>query len=695
MMPSYRSTLLLFTALTLACSGEPDGIEEPPPTPTSDTEVVIHDDVFVVDAQELDNIELFEDRIVMPRSSSDALPFLYPGAVLATSAQGGILRRVVEIEETDTEIVALTEPASLTEVFEEATFRISAEELTEYPQDGVVVQPLSSGTPVEFSFDDQIESSNAFDIQLSGDFSVQPDLNLSVSISGSTLQELSVDYSLDFAADLSAHLFASADFSVSDSANLWSSPKRYSYVFVGPVPLVISSQVVLRVGYTWDVDGEVEASGRISNSGSLQASLSYTSQEGWTSSATESLSWPTFYPSWSEQSELAYQVYLQPQLNIEISGILGPYLYVRPAMHFDSVLNPPSQAECDLYARLSLGAGMRLSFFDYQSDDYSVELLARRIDLASCGDLPLFVTTPPITDDNGLVQPSQIVRSDGTVYWSAPSDEVLMGLACGEGEVDDEDEPNLTAFGITSTQPRTTELFEIHSGQLATRSFIDPGYQPLNSGTPFGMARPSVARCGDELYATINPFSSGDGIMRNAMVVTSSGQVIWEGSGRQGMADLACTDNGELLGLLETQNSSGWRSSLWQLTPTIAPLGDIQGPEPQGVMGAHQHPAITHCNGTTFVSTIPIHEGPNTSIRTVDGETIWEGDNTSSVAALECSPAETLYAVVIESGPYVSTLYEVTEEGAAPLREILRWQNSPAGSIPSSYYPPGLVFCGD
>lgn len=374
--------------------------KNPSEATTSDNDVVLNEKVTILKESENNSIQYVSTGrdTVKFIYSVPLLHRLYKEQILVSKWQNGFVVKVLDIKIENNQIVLITRPASLTEIFEkcklDTIIRIN-------PQQVQKIETLRKGLKVEHPYDDlfkvDIEDVILFDsdgneytiydqLKADGHYSFGIDLDFKFAIDNFQLTYLLFKSTITQTGQLDLY----QNVSLLDYENKVDLVKYFLSpitVMVGPVPVVIQPVVRFVVGAEAKFDVQVTST--------LIRQESFTSglelkNGSWQQISESENNFNYKPPSLSAGGLL--KGYAGPQVDLMIYGLIGPYMLVDPYLELDADIQKTPW--WTLYGGLEVGVGVHLEIFDQTLAD---AFYPKVIDLKNT---VAFATEEPPEDNN-------------------------------------------------------------------------------------------------------------------------------------------------------------------------------------------------------------------------------------------------------------------------------------------------------
>ncbi|APF19655.1 Laminin G sub domain 2 [Caldithrix abyssi DSM 13497] len=416
-----RIALILSAYLLLAsCSKNPG-------EPADSDVIVLNNDVTILEESEQNLIEYVS-------SERDTIKFNYSSSLLKRFKkehfiigqwQAGFAVKITEINLENGQIVLITRPASLTEIFEkckvDTTLHLS-------PQQVQKIETLRKGLQVEQPYDDlfQVEINDVTLYDLDGDEYTTHD---QLKASGHYSFGIDLDFKLNIDNFQLTYLLFKSTITQTGQLDLYQNVSLLDYenrvdlvkyylspitVTVGPVPVVIQPVVRFVVGAEAKFD--VQVTSTLIRQESFTSGLEF--KNGVWQQISKADNRFDFEPPSLSASGLL-KGYAGPQVDLMLYGLLGPYMLVDPYLELEAdIRQTPWWA---LNAGLEVGVGVHLELFDQTlADVFYPKVIDLKETVASATTGPPEDNTQPrliaYYPFNGNAKDESGFGNDGTVY---------------------------------------------------------------------------------------------------------------------------------------------------------------------------------------------------------------------------------------------------------------------------------------
>jgi len=306
------------------------------------------------------------------------------GDVLVSSAGRGLLRRITGIRSENGIVYLSTEPASVCQAIEKGSLNFQRDlammmkgAKIQYLVPGVKMRPLlKDGKETQLSF--SIEVPIHDNITLTGELTLAPSIEGVVKINDYTLEYLKMVFVMDEQFELTNTV--DVEFLKFEKEQEFAKVTFPTFtVMVGPVPVVVTPEFVLKLGVNVDVTSELTVG--IIQQLKVTAGLEYASGEWAPISGLEK----SFGHSGPELTNtLAAKAYIKPELSMMIYGVVSPTLSAElyGLLEADLAATP----WWTLYAGLSADIGIKIKVWILTLADYNVNLFDLKYPIADAGN---------------------------------------------------------------------------------------------------------------------------------------------------------------------------------------------------------------------------------------------------------------------------------------------------------------------
>jgi uncharacterized protein (TIGR02145 family) len=310
------------------------------------------------------------------------------GDVIASQAGEGYLRKIIDVDYSDNDVIVKTKQASFVDAIESCDTTFSIELTTDkiaetaYIKKGteVNVSKLKGTDGIEF-IDYNINTSFADGlIEISGNLSIKPILEIELIIDYFSIDKLDVGLGISEECNINAEVNYNVDFEHEE--------KIYGHYFhpylitIFGVPSIVTPEIELFAG--------VSSSCHLGVSSSIYQELSYTAGILYENSKWSQYSEITNSFDYEPPTLLAnanFVAYIRPQLNFKINGVLSPYISGRLFGELDADINETPW--WTLYIGANAYIGIEADIFDNELFDYYTDppLIEYKIPIAQATEV--------------------------------------------------------------------------------------------------------------------------------------------------------------------------------------------------------------------------------------------------------------------------------------------------------------------
>ena len=346
--------LLVGFALALgACQAEPEGRPAAwSPSGEQAGDITIADNVYVVDS---DQVYAGSEELVFYGQSGDDSLARSPGDVLVsgrvTSDSTGFLRKVEAVEQSGGDVVIETSEATLNDVFIKGGF---AREFQPFSDANAMMvgpsgmqdilapgadpaQTVNGGPEFNGGYlrlgNTKLVTDGGLDIELtSGHIDFDPSLYLDASFDWATIERFHIEASGSFDAEMNLRIRSDGYHKLSNKlAKLWESPKAVWTGAIGPVPVVVVTQLELGVDTSATIDGPLEIEVGAGASSWLEVGGLY-DNGSWTKINDHQFTYSFTGPTFVVDAEASIKVLLDAKLKVAFYDLAGPWISIKPGV---------------------------------------------------------------------------------------------------------------------------------------------------------------------------------------------------------------------------------------------------------------------------------------------------------------------------------------------------------------------------
>ena len=486
----FAILLLLCSIIIYSPSCKKDNEDENPQSP--ENEIIISENAKIVDSTLLTNLQVNGTTYTFDHAGGT--PNFTTGDIITGAAFGGYLRKVTSVDITNNKLIVETEDTKLVEAVENGDFQqntsitFQSKSGTTYPNQFLLVNAAEGvqlrGNMIDLDgvilYEGQV---GGIDVKLSipnGSVEFTPEFDFGLKIRKKRIKELHTYAEGLLNMDFQAKLEAGGEFTTQKEINL-ATFKSYLVQFIGPWPVFEVITLSFDAGFSTEnkINGEVNTG--FNSTYQMKYGYEYTNNNGWEQIWEKS---PTFtqYPVQGLfNTDLDLEVYIKPTLTIELYGVIGPGMDVRPYLNFAAnVHNKNIYWNWDLTGGIDGHLLFNAHIFGWQIINYSKEL---------------FDWNTLIASDNGVIQSGQTPM----VTTNSISNITMTSSTCG-GNVIDQGNSSVTARGVcwsTSSFPTTSDSHTTNgigtgsftsniTGLIANTTYYVRAYATNSAGTTYG-----------------------------------------------------------------------------------------------------------------------------------------------------------------------------------------------------------------
>jgi hypothetical protein len=411
--------------------------------------------------QDLSSISPDLSTLTFTQNASEVAS-LTPGSVLilgiSTNSPHGFIGKVTSVSKSGSNFVIKASPATLADAFSSAHMAVANRNLTSpspYNQPRVRAAATFPLPGFNKSFTEDFAP-----VTVNGSVSVTSSLDLDLSISPASFK--CVD-TTTVVGELSES--ATAEASLSAETEIGTFPLPDFTLWVGWAPVVVSPQIVLRVG----IDGSVSADLSTSavQTATLTAGMQYTAG-AWQPVSSFSKSF-TFSPPTLSATASA-QGYAKADLNLLFYDIAGPFVDAKSHVDLDITALEAGLLSWELSAGLDIGVGVDVTVLGFAVDFSDPELITYQVPLAS-GTLALPTPTATATT-TATASPTSSPTSTATRTGTSTPTLTRTPTATATPTSTSSGLPTATATLTSTATPTSTATFTSSATPTATPTAI-------------------------------------------------------------------------------------------------------------------------------------------------------------------------------------------------------------------------------
>ncbi len=362
--------------------------------------IIIDEKVKVIDNQTFNNNLLSLDSTNYTLTfTGNMLNSIKPDEIIVSSVGEGLLRKIKSVSTTtDGKVIVQTDPAYITDIIKQGVIEYN-QPLTlgmvnkiEYYYDGIKLKSSNSKgimqAPIEWEINtvlydnDNNLSTTADQIRIEGalacdwKFATRIDVGWNVGLK-------EAKFGFESSETLDLKLIAGLQYNFEKKYTLATVNFSPIIITVGAVPVVFTPQLKITVGVNGYANASITTG--INENLSFNAGMQYIKDKGWSPFKDFSKSF-TFNPPQLNMNAGA-EVYLKPELTVNVYGVAGPYANLKLYSKLDADLlqNPWWK----LYGGLQMNAGVKVDILDKFLLEYTIS------DLLKYEELLAQSTNPP------------------------------------------------------------------------------------------------------------------------------------------------------------------------------------------------------------------------------------------------------------------------------------------------------------
>ena len=363
------------------------------PVQPTDSEVIINPETKVLKQGTMQYVKHIAENEIVFESQANGISDLKTGNIIVSGEGRGLLRKVTSTEITQTEIKVQTEPAKLTDVFEQASININQQLKTD---DFNNVTPLKKGVSFIEAKDDlfEFEIENLVLYDVDGNYETVSDqvtANGSLSVSNPKLQiEIDISsFSIKYLL-FTGTMDQTSDLEINSEIKLIDINKEFEIVrlegtpiviFVGGIPIVLTPVFSVSVGF------DVEAGTSVSTSvASVKQTAEYTAgivyKKGNVVRVSDfSNQFDYNLPTVSVNCKL--KGYAYPKFEILLYNFVS--LYLKPVEYLEIDAEIYNNPWWELYAGFEVFIGIAVDVFNLFDIKYEYQVIEHKYVLADAG----------------------------------------------------------------------------------------------------------------------------------------------------------------------------------------------------------------------------------------------------------------------------------------------------------------------
>lgn len=327
-------------------------------------------------------------------SASPQVAALRANDVIVGTAGLGFLKRVLSIQDGGGQVIVVTRPAALNEAIERGALDFTQHlspasvERVSYLAPGVTMSPAAPGGD-EFVwqfqniviYDGDGNDATVFDqIVAKGEIRLRPDLECHVAFDNFQLKSMVVKLAthqvntIEVRTGIGLHARREVELT------------RFNItpftVFIGPVPVVFTPEVILYAGVDGRISADIESS--VSSTSDYTAGLSYTGGT-WTALKAAQMTHTYVPPHVTTNCEA--KAFVGPRMQLLVYGVAGPYVQADGFLKLEA--DPLATPWWRLLAGIEAGVGVKLEAFSRTLVNYSDDaVLSQSVVIAEASGPP-------------------------------------------------------------------------------------------------------------------------------------------------------------------------------------------------------------------------------------------------------------------------------------------------------------------
>ncbi|MBJ95887.1 MAG: hypothetical protein CMP23_15605 [Rickettsiales bacterium] len=326
-MKRFSPVLLCLSLLVLvglpACTAEDQLLDHAAPASgswgASDDDIVLHEDVVLVEESScLQSVEVSLDRsqIVLEFSCDPEELEIEPGKIVVGVAQGGYLRRVVDVSHDGWTLHLETEPSSIAEAIYSGSISLTIEDPS--PEARSIID-FGNTTLFYGEVGPAVVSARLATAWVDFD----PVVELDGHWEYGELKRFNYSVGLSLDGDISAVLDSTNGLRFGRRATVasWSWPFAAA---IGPLPVVGTVEVKLEAGFRLDAPGHMTISVGAGGFLDYRTEKRFRGGDGWTEDDVAEFNWTLRPPDLNVKSTASARVYLRGKVGGKFYGVAGP-----------------------------------------------------------------------------------------------------------------------------------------------------------------------------------------------------------------------------------------------------------------------------------------------------------------------------------------------------------------------------------
>lgn len=297
---------------------------------------IVQSSVHVVDGEPGKDVDVTDERISAPRERFAELEAYARGDVIVSGKGAGFMRRVRATHVEGDRVIVDTEPAAMSDVFQQVHLRGSLNDAQPGPtSQGLQPRGLNFELPKLAVANKKLPvgDGNAIEI-VDGSFDFQPNIDFDLlmregklqhllfAASGETAGSLRVRYDLHVEPGMRSGAFLRFD---NPGVLLAETAPHYAVFMAGHVPVVVAVRAQLLLNWALRVGGDFTGEQAMQASGSLTAGVEYAGEK-WRNLASSRLSVYADRTTTVANHQVSGEVSLTARLDVSLYDVAGPYV---------------------------------------------------------------------------------------------------------------------------------------------------------------------------------------------------------------------------------------------------------------------------------------------------------------------------------------------------------------------------------
>lgn len=301
---------------------------------------------------------------------------LKSGDVIVSNVGKGCLRKVTGIITSGDQTTITTSFANMSDAIEDGSFTMNYHLTPDKIKSVKIldrqckINPINnkSGKSTNFTYELSTYLDENEQVEINATLTIDPTISCSYKIKHFTVKNLNIEFKVEEQISVTATLTL---------LNIeWEKEKKLLEVeftpitvMIGPVPVVITPGIEVNAGINLNINSAVTSS--VIQSLSYTVGIAYNSgnSPNWTNYTQLDKSFTYNPPQLSATAEA--KAYIKPQFNLEIYGVLSPYLFAELYGRIEADLF--ATPWWSLYAGAGIGAGVKVEVWGYTLIDYETD----------------------------------------------------------------------------------------------------------------------------------------------------------------------------------------------------------------------------------------------------------------------------------------------------------------------------------